>query len=407
LPPIDTKRREAEIATRVRDLPALPAVLQKLIVVLNDMGSSTRDIQDIISTDPALTAKILRLANSPLYKGAHGAATISQAVTRLGFWKLRDVAISVGATETLAGLADPRVQERFWSHAIYTATCAHVLTQHSGTSCSEETFVVGLLHDIGELVLAAIMPEEYAEYRNYDPEYRLGSEEHVFGVTHARVGNMLLRQWDLPKTLCEAVRLHHNEIVIRSKREPVITVVAAADLLSRLHGVGGEAPCPPSLLFTLFKRMKIEVSQVGAILEAVDKRVIETQEHLEITGDLSIIPPAGKPMNHKVAVISSDDTLVTWYRQLLSYGGHLFQAPKPFLDDPDAVDLVILDLQTLGETRLQRLRPVLEAARHKTVALVPDPDGSAPLLTDWDLPKIDLFPSGDRITQTVVAAKRG
>ena len=104
MPATCNRYKAEEITSRVKYLPSLPAVIQKLIMVLDDASCCAKDIERIVATDPALTARILKLANSPLYKGVHSVGTISHAVTRLGFWKLRDMAISIGSIDTLSGL---------------------------------------------------------------------------------------------------------------------------------------------------------------------------------------------------------------------------------------------------------------------------------------------------------------
>ena len=116
---LGTLEKAEEIAARVRNLPSLPAVIQRLLMVLEDWNCSTRDIEEIVTKDPALTAKILKLANSPLYRGVEPVATISHAATRLGFVKLRDVAISIGTTANLTEMADEKIQQKYWHHALF------------------------------------------------------------------------------------------------------------------------------------------------------------------------------------------------------------------------------------------------------------------------------------------------
>jgi len=386
-----------EIAKSVKDLPSLPAVLQKLIMVLDDLSCSAQDIERIVATDPALTAKILKLANSPLYKGIHEVATISQAVTRLGFWKLRDVAISIGATETLSGMANEKVQQDYWHHAVYTATCANVLAKISGMPVPEETFVTGLLHDIGELVLAAVSPEKFAQLQKIAPHKRLEHEEELFGATHPRVGTMLLRQWELPKRLGDAVRLHHTEKVYTSKREPVISIVAMADMLSKVHGLGSEPNCSAETLFLLVKRAGVKVDQIAHVLNQVDNEVADTQKHLEIAGDVAFLTPTLSPRNFTVAVVSSNPSTTIWLEQLLSYFGHTTLPMENFIENPNEAHLVILDHDTARQEDLAKLEPVLELIRDRLVVLPSETAPPSTFLQGWDLPVVGLF-----LTQDVI-----
>lgn len=392
-----TKRKAESIVSRVKNLPPLPAVVQKLIMVLGDMSCSAKDIERIVATDPALTARILKLANSPLYKGVEPVATISQAVTRLGFWKLRDVAISIGTTETLSEMADEKVQQVYWHHALYTATCANVLATYSALPVPEVALVTGLLHDIGELVVAAIAPEQFAQLRRVDPEDRLKLEEELVGSTHARIGNMLLRQWLLPKSLSDAVRLHHTAQVFTSRREPVISVVALADMLSKIQHVGSEPDYSAKTLFLVAKRVGVPIDQIAEVLRKVDDEVAVTQKHLEIAGDVSFLTPASASRNYKVAVVSSEPSIVTWLGELLSYLGHTTLPVGEFFESREDAHLVILDPEAASPERMNKLIALLEPVRNRLVVLQSETDLPPGTLRNWDLPEISLF-----LTQDVI-----
>jgi HD-like signal output (HDOD) protein len=397
MPAIGSIQKAEEIADRVKDLPSLPVVLQKLIMVLEDMRSSAKDIERIVATDPALTARILKLANSPLYKRAEPVATISQAVTLLGFWKLRDVVISVGATETLSEMASEKIQQDYWHHAVYTATCANILATKAGLPVPEETFVTGLLHDIGELVLAAVSPEQFALLQEIDPQNRLAHEEELFGATHPRIGTMLLRQWLLPKPLCDAVRLHHTEKVYTSRREPVISAVALSDMLGKVHCIGSEPNCSAQTLFLLIKRAGVEIDQIAEVLRLVDNRVSDTQKHLEIAGDVSFLTPTGSSRNYKVAVVSSEPSMVAWLQQLLTYFGHTTIPLQDFFETPEEADLVILDPEAVTLERWTKMEPVLEQMRKHLVVLDSGTETLPGTLQEWNLPEISLFLTQDEI----------
>lgn len=400
---LGTMLKAEEMASRVKNLPPLPAVLQKLIMVLEDMSCSASDIERIVSTDPALTARILKLANSPLYKGIEEVATISHAVTRLGFMKLRDVAISIGTTETLSGLANEKVQQEYWHHAVYTATCAKILATTAGLPVPEVTFVTGLLHDIGELVLAAVSPEQFAQFQKVDRQDRLEHENEWFGATHPRIGSLLLRQWLLPKSLCDAVRLHHNEQVITSKREPLISLVALADMLSKIHGIGTEPHCSAKTLFLVAKRAGVGIDKIAEVLRQVDEQVADTQKHLEIAGDVSFLTPSASSRNYNIAVVSTAPAMETWLQQQLSYLGHTVMPLTEFLAAPDDAHLVILDPNANGPDLEAKLAPALEQVRGRIAVLAGKPETPPHLVQDWQLPQIDLFMTQQEIKRLAKA----
>lgn len=391
------QQRAEEIVNSVKHLPSLPAVLQKLIMVLEDYDCSAQDIERIVTTDPALTVRILKLANSPLYKGIEKVATISQAVTRLGFLKLRDVAISVGATQSLSELADEKTQQEYWHHAVYTATCAHVLAEKAGMPIPEETFVIGLLHDIGELALAAIAPDEYAQLQKAEPHARFEKEEALFGAAHPRIGNLLLKQWELPKRLCDSVRFHHQEKVYLSKREPVLSIVVLADMLSKVHCLGSEPNCSASTLFQLIKRGGINADQIAEVLSEVDLKVADTQKHLEIAGNVAFLTPVRSARNYNVALITKSPALNSWLQQLLSYFGHTAMSLEGFLQSPEDAHMIIIDPEVVDSGFRDQIEPILEQMQNRVVVLASQESPLPNELKSWDLPKIDLF-----LTQKVI-----
>ncbi len=394
-----TNQKAEEIVKGVKNLPSLPAVIQKLIMILEDLSCSTMDIERIVSTDPALTARILKLANSPLYKGVHEVATISQAATRLGFWKLRDVAISIGTTESLSGMADEKAQQTYWHHAVYTATCANILAKTGGMPIPEETFVTGLLHDIGELVFAAVSPEQFALLQAIKPHNRLGKEEELFGTTHTRIGNLLLKQWLLPKRLCDTVRLHHNEQIYTSKREPVLSIVALADMMSKVHGLGSEPNCSAATLALLIKRSGVNVDQISEVLRQVDQQVANTQKDLEIAGDVSFLTPPSSSRNYKIAMVSSQQSTTMWMEQLLSYLGHTALPVSDFMEDPETAHLVILDPDASNTALLTRMQPILEQMQNHLVILESETAPAIGFLAKMKLPEIPLFLTQEKIRQ--------
>lgn len=397
MPTIGTTENAERIATSVRHLPPLPAVVRKLLLILEDYSCSAADIERVVATDPALTARILKLANSPLYKGIDAVATVSQAVTRLGFWKLKDVAISVGTTATLSELADETVQQEYWHHALQTATCARILANVAGLPLPEETFVAGLLHDIGELVLAAVAPVEFGRFQRIAPHERLGREAEVFGATHPRIGTMLLRQWLLPKPLCDMVRLHHTEQVYTSSREPVISLVALADVLSQVNGIGAEPKWSARTLFQVAKRAGVPLGAIADVLGQVDDQIADTQRHLEVGGDMSFLTPPRSSRNYRVVVMSADAAVTQWLEQLVAYHRHTLVTPSAFLTDPDTAHLVILDPAATAPRLLPGWREALAHARDRLVLCETGEQLERGTLQEWNLPTVGLFLQRDEI----------
>lgn len=204
----------ADLARRVADLPPLPAALTEVISALENGQLSTQRCIDLIERDPALAGRMLRLANSAFYGRPGRVGSISAAVALLG---LRTVA-SVLAAASLKGSL--QIQggegfslERYWRHAISSGLICSQLAPRSALDPSE-AFLAGLMHDIGQLIMAALMPEEMAEVLRLrqDGSEDLNAELDVIGLSHPQLGEQVARHWNLPGTIVQAIAQHHEPL---------------------------------------------------------------------------------------------------------------------------------------------------------------------------------------------------
>ncbi len=210
--PIVHEIRFDRVIEQIRDLPALPAIVQDL---LKDTGPDV-DINVItrkVSLDPALSARTLRFANSSFYGLQAKVTTIQQAITLIGIDSVRHV---VTAT-ALTGYFPPRSYVGFdftsvWRHAVATAVCARVLARHLHVN-QDYAFTAGLLHDIGRLVLATYFRREYEAvivYRNEHDCQWLDAERAVTGIDHVMAGEALAAHWNFSDSIKHAIAGHHN-----------------------------------------------------------------------------------------------------------------------------------------------------------------------------------------------------
>ncbi len=198
----------------IRELPTFPTTALEVMRLASDSDSSAAELAQIISKDPSLSARILRVANSPFYGFARKISTVEWAIVALGFETLRDTVLSLTLIDLFKGGAakhfDPR---RFWKHAIDTASSARSLAKEIRLRRPGEAYAVGLLHDIGILVLYKYFPDDFEEIQTLIDEQSLPqsqAEAIVIGTNHADVGAWLADKWNFPKHFVEAIRYHHN-----------------------------------------------------------------------------------------------------------------------------------------------------------------------------------------------------
>ncbi len=192
---------------------ALPDLFLRVTRMVDDPRSSGGMIARAIGEDPALTARLLRIANSPLYGFTARIDTISRAITVIGTRGLRDLMLAYAAMDVMTRFRDGLIDmEDYWRRSLLCALTARQLGLRSRVVEAESLFVAGLLYDIGQLIIAHKLPEMAREthLRAKDSGMRLHLlERSVIGFDHAAVGGELLRQWRLPDPVWEAVRCHH------------------------------------------------------------------------------------------------------------------------------------------------------------------------------------------------------
>jgi len=201
---------------QISNLPTPPMVFQQINKVINDPKTSAYDIAAIISEDPAMSVKILKLSNSAFYGSRQEVTSVKQAIVIMGLEAVKSMVLSSAVFDMFKGsVKDPQFQEDFWRHSLATAFGSRLIVRKLWSNKiieSEVAFSIGLLHDIGLLVQYAYLPDDFAKVREVARESvisRHKAEEQVLGYTHADVGALLARKWNLPHQLQDAVENHH------------------------------------------------------------------------------------------------------------------------------------------------------------------------------------------------------
>ena len=202
-----------ELISKNINLLSLPQTAIRINEMVSDPNSTAADIGDIISQDPALTARLLRIVNSAFYTFPSQIDTVAMAITVLGTRQLRDLVMTTSVINRFRDIpANVVDMENFWCHSLATAIAAKNFSNHIKISNSDRLFVAGLLHDIGKMVMYITLPDPSRQVIEIAGEPQVDSdhvEEAIFGFNHAALGAELLRQWKLPESLIEPVAYHH------------------------------------------------------------------------------------------------------------------------------------------------------------------------------------------------------
>lgn len=224
---------------RVSALPPLPEAMTAVMRALNHDHLSAQRCIALIEHDPAIAARILRLANSAFYGVPGRVCSICDAVRLLGLRSVLGVLTAVAMHNAIRVDACPAFQfQVYWRHAVGTALAARALAPLAGCH-GDEAFLAGLMHDIGQLVLAAFHPAQAQAALTLAREQDLGADEaerRVIGVAHPAVGALVAAHWHFPPSIVQAVRCHHApEAPGPGQRVSLAGLVQVADAI--VHGL--------------------------------------------------------------------------------------------------------------------------------------------------------------------------
>ena len=232
-----------KIAAGIASIPTLPVSVSRLVALSSDENSSARDYEEALKPDPALTANLLKLANSPFFGVSRTITSVRQVVTLLGTKQLLDVALSAGFSavlpDSLPGYRVP--SSAFWTHSIAVAALTERIAARISCPGREESFTCGLLHDIGKLVTSIYLAQHIAELDKLvqgEDQNLVDAEREVLGVDHADVGFALAERWRLSPAVSEVIRSHHA--LPDADGATLADVVHVADCLAHSMGYGAD-----------------------------------------------------------------------------------------------------------------------------------------------------------------------
>ena len=194
------------------ELLTLPAVYLRLRSVLDDPDYAVSDVEEVISSDPAIATRLLRQANSPYFGFTAKIDTLSRAVGLMGSQQVHDLVLATSVAQTFADIpVEVMDMHAFWTRSVYCAVAARLLAAKCNVLDSERLFVAGLLRDIGHLVMYQSVPDESTEALVHAQMERRALHEverDVTGFDYAQLGGALLQQWGLPVNLWKPVQFH-------------------------------------------------------------------------------------------------------------------------------------------------------------------------------------------------------
>ena len=264
-----------------RSLGSYGPVLAEIEAALQSPQCNLNSIGDAIQKDPDLTARLLRLANSPFFGFANRLSTVAEAVSLLGIQQIEDMIVASSVLEQFKGVPEQLVNmDSFWRHSLAVGICARLLAMERRLPKPDKFFVAGLLHDVGRLVLFSQATEQAKKVFECSQSEKIllrDAEKKVLGYDHQQIAAELLQSWSYPNALVQAVAFHHAPGSSVARLDA--SVVHVADHLVNAMGIGssGERFIPP-LDEKSWAMLGLGPEILGRLIEAVDEQILAVEE---------------------------------------------------------------------------------------------------------------------------------
>lgn len=223
----------------VDDLPTIPIVATKILQLLDDPDVSVEEIADMMLTDQVMTARVMKLLNSPVYKPTQEITSLKRALVYLGLRHVRELALTTSVINAFDGTSGALELNSFWEHSFGVGMVSKIIAQKIGYQDLEKAYIAGIIHDLGEVFLSNFLREPFLEVLEHikaHPVKLVDAEEQLLGTTHCEIGLCMARKWNFPDSYCDVIAHHHapDEATV----DPVLcAIVNLSDLFCTVRGL--------------------------------------------------------------------------------------------------------------------------------------------------------------------------
>jgi putative nucleotidyltransferase with HDIG domain len=268
-------------------LPPFPAVIQKVLQLIDDPNSSARGVVDVIQYDQAITANVLKVCNSAFFGARRPIHTLREALVRIGFNELMEIILSRSSLQFISKACPGYGLEKgdLWRHSVSCALLSQILAKRIHEEPSPILFTAGLLHDIGKVLLSDYVQDNFeAIKRNVLEEGHSFSEAEklVLGINHAELGGIICERWQFPKIIVSVIRYHHAPSSA-SEDQKIVQRIYLCDLVALMTGIGGGAD---GLYYhadnEIIGKFKLDERDIEQFVVQLDKELEDVESMLAI-----------------------------------------------------------------------------------------------------------------------------
>lgn len=267
--PVNTQGKAKSLSKIINDLPPMPYIATKVLRTISDPDSAISDLTEILSQDQSLTALLIRVSNSALYRSSQTINSLNDAATRLGTKAIRSLVLA-SSTHSLFPRGNKKLEilgHSLWQHSKECGLASRRIAEKIGYYDPEEAFVGGVIHDIGKLAILLKFPEEYIliqQRRSMENLTCANLEKIELGFDHIELGTLLMNKWNMPEGLKACVQYHHNPSASK-EFDKLSNIVSYGNYLSHVHGL---------------QKNDISLNKTNEIESMIKKMNLSTEEEL-------------------------------------------------------------------------------------------------------------------------------
>jgi putative nucleotidyltransferase with HDIG domain len=280
------------IKAYIDKMPSLPTAVTKILDICNDPKTSPADLNKVISLDPVLMGRVMKLINSAYYGLNQEITSLVRAIIMLGINTVKNLALSTAVLGTIGSSKSFRAlnMEGFWRHSLCVGVTSKMIAKKRGVDPKslEEYFIAGLLHDIGKLPLNNRLPEYYVSAMGESDRTRgplVDAEKAVFGFDHCHVGAMIVTGWKLTEEIRDPILYHHRLGEYDGEHKDLVVTVAVSNHFANTYEIGFSGNRYPAPLAQGAREyLAVDHDYFDSIEDAVNQEIEKARVFLQLAG---------------------------------------------------------------------------------------------------------------------------
>ncbi len=287
---MDADLRLIHVRRYIENMPALPVTVGKVLEVCNNPKASPVDLNRVISVDPVLMARVMRLINSAYYGLSGKVTSLVRAIIMLGLNTVKNLALGAAVVENLGRKENFRALQAqgFWRHSLAVGVASKLIATKLSVSAKqlEEYFIAGLLHDIGKIPINSVFEDEFLEVMARSDRERAAlylTERELLDVDHAGVGRLIAKTWKLSSEVIDAISHHHEATSYEGEHRNLVYTVTVANHFANIAEIGFSGDrYPEPLAEELCEHLGVDIAYLDGIEDTIHAEIEKAAVFLRI-----------------------------------------------------------------------------------------------------------------------------